>query len=285
MKISIAFFRNLTVSLVAVFVFPFHSLAQSGFEPEVRGIGEVTSPYDEGLRNTIAFNVILNNFGFGVGGEYRRSLSRFGEGVLQLQITGLKDITEQTYQFFGREIIPDKRNRVLAFPIMLGYKHRFFARPVSDNYRVYAMVKGGPTFAYAYPYYQLRDVQWVTVENIPLIDSNPQVVQFGPLEAITGQINNDIFQGWGDGEWFMGTAGEVSIGVDAGEDFKNLVSVRIGFTFQYFNKGIQVMDKYRVLGLTGPTPEQANIFVVEAANDKQKLFTSPFLTLTFGGLW
>jgi hypothetical protein len=280
MKFSLVCFRNIALFTVMVFVLPLHGNSQPGIEPAVRGIGDVTSPYDEGLRNTMAFNVVLNNFGFGIGGEYRRTLSRFGEGVIQLQITGLKDITEQTYQFFGREIIPDKRNRVLAFPIMMGYKHRLFAQPVSDNYRVYAMVKGGPTFAYAYPYYQLRDVQWVTVENFPLIESNPEVVQFGPLEAITGQLNNDIFQGWGDGEWFMGTAGEISLGVDAGEDFKNLLSVRIGFTFQYFNQGIQVMDKYRVLGLT-----ESNIFVVESANERQKLFTSPFLTLTFGGLW
>lgn len=260
--------------------------AQPGIEPEVRGIGDVRSPFDEGLKNTMTFNIVLNNFGFGIGTEYRRAVSTYSEFLMELQFTGLKDVTEQNYQFFGQQIIPDKRNRVLSFPLMVGYKHRLFAQPVSDNYRFYITARGGPSLAFVYPYYQLRTIRWIPIEDFPANgEPNPNLIRVSAIEANTGQLVNDVFQGWGDGFWMWGSAGEIAIGVDAGENFKNILSIKLGVTFQYFTDGIQVMDPFRALGTYQTSQDEPLVYVIETANPKQKLFTSPFFKITFGGLW
>jgi hypothetical protein len=260
--------------------------AQHGIEPELRGIEEYKTPLDFGLRNSLGFNIALNNFGFGLGAEYRRVVSPLSEIVLEFNITALRDITEQNYQFFGQQIIPNKRNRILSFPVMAGFKHRFFATPVSDNFRFFAAGKLGPTVAFVYPYYQTRDIYYLTLDDFDEnLEFDPSSIKFGPVETNTGQIVNDMFQGWGDGEWKLGAAGQIAIGVDFGDDFRNLSSVKIGYTFQYFQSGIQVMDPFSTLGIIQGNEERPDIFVLETGTGKQKLFGSPFITLVFGRMW
>ncbi len=260
--------------------------AQFGTEPQIENDVRVRSPLDEDLRNAISFGVTLNNFGFGTGTEYRRVLSPLSEMVLDFQITALRDITEQNYQFFGQQIIPNKRNRIISFPLMVGFKQRLFSEAVSDNFRFYVSAMGGPSAAYVYPYYQLREVYYIFEQDIPAFQSGDlSVLQYGLLEANTGQISNDIFQGWGQGEWKFGAAGQLGIGVDFGSNFKTLTSVKVGFTFQYFDSGIQVMDPYRVLGFFESTDSTPETLVAAPGTDKQKFFGSPYITLIFGRMW
>lgn len=260
--------------------------AQYGTEPELRGIEGYQTPLDFDLHNSLGFTIALNNFGFGVGAEYRRVISPLSEVLLDFQITALRDITEQNYQFFGQQIIPNKRNRILSFPLMAGFKHRFFATPVSDNFRFFASGKLGPTVAFVYPYYQTRDINYIFIEDINSnFEFDPNDIKFGPIEANTGQIVNDMFQGWGDGEWKFGASGELAIGVDFGDDFRNLTSVKIGYTFQYFDSGIQVMDPFSTLGIIPGNEERPDVFVLEKGTSKLKLFGSPFITLVFGKMW
>lgn len=260
--------------------------AQFGEEPEIENEVRVKSPLDDDLRNAIGFGITLNNFGFGAGTEYRRVTSPLSEFVLDFQITALRDITEQNYQFFGQQIIPNKRNRIISFPLMLGFKQRLFSEAVSDNFRFYVSAMGGPTAAYVYPYYQLREVYYIFEQDIPAFQSGDMsVLQYGLLEANTGQISNDIFQGWGQGEWKFGASGQLGLGVDFGSNFKTLTSVKVGFTFQYFDSGIQVMDPYRVLGFFEGTDSTPETLVAATGTDKQKLFGSPFITLVFGRMW
>lgn len=260
--------------------------SQFGVEPEIDSQVRVKSPLDEDLRNAISFGITLNNFGFGAGTEYRRVTSPLNEFLIDFQITALRDITEQNYQFFGQQIIPNKRNRIISFPLMMGFKQRLFSEAVSDNFRFYVSAMGGPTAAYVYPYYQLREVYYIFEEDITAFQSGDlSVLQYGLLEANTGQISNDIFQGWGQGEWKFGAAGQLGIGVDFGSNFKTLTSVKVGFTFQYFDSGIQVMDPYRVLGFFEGTDSTPETLVAATGTDKQKFFGSPFITLVFGRMW
>lgn len=283
MKIQV---RKVVITAFALALIHTSVSAQYGIEPELRGIEEYKTPVDFGLRNSLGFNIALNNFGFGIGAEYRRVVSPLSEVVVEFNITALRDITEQNYQFFGQQIIPNKRNRILSFPVMAGFKHRFFATPVSDNFRFFAAGKLGPTMAFAYPYYQTRDIYYIMRDDFDQnFEFDPASIKYGPVEVNTGQIVNDMFQGWGDGEWKFGAAGQIAIGVDFGEDFRNLSSVKIGYTFQYFQNGIQVMDPYSILGVIQGNEERPDIFVLETATSRQKLFGSPFITLVFGKMW
>jgi hypothetical protein len=278
--------RNLILTAVILVLISSSVSAQYGIEPELRGIEEFKTPLDFGLRNSLGFNIALNNFGFGLGAEYRRVVSPLSEVVVEFNITALRDITEQNYQFFGQQIIPNKRNRILSFPVMTGFKHRLFATPVSDNFRFFAAGKLGPTVAFVYPYYQTRDIYYITLDDIDQnFEFDPSKIKFGPVEANTGQIVNDMFQGWGDGEWKFGAAGQLALGVDFGEDFRNLSSVKIGYSFQYFNSGIQVMDPFSTLGIIPGNEERPDVFVLDTGTGKQKLFGSPFITLVFGKMW
>lgn len=272
--------------LLTLIIFSTTLSAQFGSEPTIENQIRVQSPLDENVRNAISFSLGLNNFGFGAGTEYRRVISPLSEVLVDLQITALRDITEQNYQFFGQQIIPNKRNRIISFPTMVGFKQRLFAEAVSDNFRFYVSAMGGPTAAYVYPYYSLRQVYYIFEEDVPaFFNGDLSVMQFGLLEANTGQISNDMFQGWGEGQWQFGSAGQLGIGVDFGRSFKSLTSVKVGFTFQYFNRGIQVMDPYRVLGFFEASENRPETIVASLGTDKQKLFGSPYITLLFGRMW
>ncbi|HAC16703.1 MAG TPA: hypothetical protein DCE78_12285 [Bacteroidetes bacterium] len=262
------------------------SVAQTGIEPEVREMNLVRSPLDDGLHNALSFGLTLNNFGFGLGTEYRRVISPMSEFIMDFQISALRDITEQNYQFFGQQIIPNKRNRIMSFPLIAGFKQRLFAESISDNFRLYVSGMGGGTAAYVYPYYQTRDVFYVMLDDAEQFSNGDlSVQQYGPVEANTGQISNDMFQGWGDGEWKFGAAGQLGVGVDFGENFKSLTSVKVGFTFQYYPEGIQVMDPLRVLGYFPGNETYADTYVVADGTPKQKFFGSPYITLVFGRMW
>lgn len=254
-------------------------------EPPVRGIDEVRTPLDEGFRNGASFNVVLNNFGFGISGDLRRMLGPLTEGFLEFQITPLRDVTEQNYQFFGQQIIPNKRNRVISFPLMIGFKQRLFAGPVSDNFRFFTAAQAGPTLAFVYPYYSLREVSYIMADDLETFGLQPDLIQTGRIEANTGQFVNDTFQGWGDGSWMFGAAGQLSIGVDFSENYRNVTSIKVGFYFNYFEQGIQVMDPFRSLGVIPPSETSPPINVIEPGTGKQKFFGSPFFTFSFGGMW
>jgi len=281
------FYKNSILFLILViFIDAQLASAQFGYEPTIEESIIVRSPLDDDLRNAISFGITLNNFGFGAGSEYRRVLSPRSEFVLDFQITALRDITEQNYQFFGQQIIPNKRNRIISFPLTAGFKYRLFAETVSDNFRFFVTGMGGPTASYVYPYYQLREVYFMLEQDIPAFQQGDlSVIQLGFLEANTGQISNDIFQGWGQGEWKFGAAGQVGIGVDFGSTFKNVSSVKVGFTFQYFDEGIQVMDPYRVLGYFQGTDQYPETIVAGPGTKTQKFFGSPYITLVFGRMW
>lgn len=279
---SICLLATLALSILLM---PDQTTAQPGIEPEIRGVDSFRTPLDYNLRSAAAFNVVLNNFGFGIGGEYRRVITPLSEIYAELQITALRDVTEQNYQFFGQQIIPNKRNRVLSFPLTVGFKHRLFPQPVSDNFRLFVSGQAGPTAAFVYPYYTAANILYVMEEDLDSGEPLQDIVQLGRVEANIGQFVNDVFQGWGDGEWTFGSAGQIALGVDFGERFNSVTTLKIGFTFSYFEKGIQVMDPFNAIGII-PTPQfDSDVYVLQEGTPRQKFFGSPFITLSFGNMW
>ncbi len=239
-------------------------------EPEMAELERALSPRDFGIRHGIGFRLHLNNFGFGVGGEYRRILSRHVKGIFELQISNVKDDSEQSFQnFWGQMIIPNKYNRILAFPALFGVKRRVFADQISDNFRLFVQASGGPSPAFVYPYFN----------------------DLGYGFRLPQQRNYDPFQGWGDGEFVMGGTGHFSIGANIGGDFANIQSVQIGYFFHYYPGGIQVMEpkrpgpEFNKWAEKGVPPSEFPPEALESAADKQAYFGTPHITFVFGSMW
>ena len=254
---------------------PAPALAQERTEPELAELARPLSPRDFDIRNGMGFRLHLNNFGFGIGGEYRRVLSRYTKGTLEFQINNVRDESEQSFQgYWGYTVIPNKYNRVLSFPLMLGLSQRIFAETLADNFRLFVQASGGPVAAFVYPYY----------------DHDLFNMGFRPQFQGLSQRHYDVFQGWGDGFFTFGAAGQVSIGANLGGDFGNIQTIRIGYYFNYFPDGIQVMEPYR----PGDNIERFNFDlppelqapgVLEPAAGRQKFFGTPHITFVFGGMW
>jgi len=247
-------------------------------EPEIVEQERTRTPLTEGLLNGLGFNIIVNNFGFGVGGEYRRVIGPDIEATAIMRITGLRDASEQTFTdvFFGQQIIPNKFQRAFAFPLMFGVRHRLFAKTVQDNYRFFVSGHFGPAAALSYPYFNDRNNNGFRER---FADNFEQV--------------NDIFSGLGQGDWHLGLAGEIALSIDFGSNFANISTLRVGYFFYNFDGGIQMMQPSQPILKEGPLdpgefPFELNpdgTLALESFFDKQSFFGTPQISFTFGSMW
>jgi len=244
---------------------PEYSLAQTQ-EPEVQSLPEPRTPFGEGKRNSLGIDIMLNNFGFGLGGQYGRYIGPYTQLTFTTGITSIRDVREQTFRnFFGQKVIPDKYNRALGFPFIFGVKQRLFARKMEDNFRFFVSAGGGPAFAFVFPY--LNDLDNNGFRNF--------IQGTTILEPI-----NDFFKGWDEGESRWGASGEFKIGVDFGKNFSNLTTVEFGYFFYYFPEAIQLMEPRRPI-----VNDEGFIVDSEPFFDDQSFFGTPKISLIFGGIW
>jgi hypothetical protein len=249
--------------------------AQDRIEPELAEMERPLSPRDFDIRNGMGFRLQLNNFGFGIGAEYRRVFSRYTKGFVEFQISNVRDESEQSFQgYWGYSVIPNKYNRVLSFPVMMGVSRRLFAQNLSDNFRLFVQASGGVAPAYVYPYY----------------DHEMYNLGFRPQFQGLSQQHYDVFQGWGEGSFILGASGQLAIGANLGGDFGNIQTIRIGYFFNYFPDGIQIMEPWRpgenIVNFNFDLPpEQQAPGVLEPAAGKQSFFGTPHITFVFGAMW
>lgn len=246
-------------------------------EPELRVEERVSTPLLRHYKAGLTFDFVVNNFGFGVGGQYRRVLGEQMEGIFNMRITGLRDASEQTFTdyFFGQQIVPNKYQRAFAFPAMIGLRKRLFADKVQDQYRFFLTVSAGGVAAFSYPYFDDRN-------------DNGFREQFNDyFEPV-----NDILTGWGEGDWHFGGAGELKIGVDVGRNFSNVSSIEFSYHVNYFPNGIQMMMPTQPDLLESVQPGDSAFqlddngdLLLEPYFDAQKFFGTPQITFTFGKLW
>ncbi|MFW6347210.1 MAG: hypothetical protein ACOC2C_01200 [Cyclonatronaceae bacterium] len=235
-------------------------------EPEIRSPSAPEGPLDYDKRYGATVNIGLTNYGFALGGQFIRVLDNNTELLFRAQIGTLKDSREQSFFFFGQEIIPNKYNRVMNFPVMAGLRQRLLANAIDDSFRIYASGLAGMSFSFVYPYFEDRP--------FPQADDPPAQVQL-PDSRI-----NDVFQGWGDGDWEIGYAGQIGLGVDFGESFGRITNLEFGLLAQYYPDAIQIMEPNRlVFEGNQPSVERGEGF------DAQTLFLTPTITLKFGGMW
>lgn len=275
--------------LSALLVFSAENLFAQVQEPEVRPTPRNITSLQDAYSSGFGINIDMNNFGFGLGGEFRRVIAPQAEGYLKFGVTGLRDASEQTFTdiFFGQQIVPNKYNRAFAFPLMLGMRQRIFPDIIQENYRFFISAAAGGVAAFTYPYFDDPDGLGYRFIGNELIQINEdQFAQFQPTPI------NDIFQGWSDGSWHFGGAGEVKLGVDIGSNMARLNSVEFGYYFYYFPNGIQLMSPRQpsVLGtLQGRfvvlETDQDNNVIFEDFFSAQKFFGTPMIRFTFGWFW
>lgn len=244
-------------------------------EPEVERLNRDASTLSDNYNRGIGFNVVMNNFGFGLGSEYRRVIAPQSEFTTSLRITGLRDASEQTFTdfFFGQQVIPNKYQRAIAIPLMLGMRQRVFANNIQDDFRFFVSASMGPAAAFAYPYFED-------------INDNGYREQFQDFfEPV-----NDIFTGISEGDWHLGAAGEFKISLDIGGNFARMNSVEFGYFFYYFPDAIQIMMPNQPVFRDNVPPGESPFIVIdgelalEPFFEAQKFFGSPQITFTFGWL-
>lgn len=240
-------------------------------EPEPVDDRSASSPYQKGLKNTRSVVLSANNFGFGIFGEYDRALNPNVEALLRVGVSGLRDVSEQTYTdfFFGQQIIPNKYQRGVSLPLTLGVRHRLFARSVEESYRFHIGASAGPVFAFTYPYF--KDYN----------DNGYRERYYFYYEPV-----NDVFSGWKDGEWHVGLTGEASIGIDIGKNFTNLTRIQFGYFFYSFRQGIQMMQPQQPADdLVNQDDYIDEVVAMKPFFDDQRFFGTPMLVFSFGRLW
>lgn len=240
-------------------------------EPDVLKIPPGTSTLKGEYSSGFGVNVLMNNFGFGLGGEYRKVISTQSELTAQLRITGLRDVSEQTFTdfFFGQQIVPNKYQRAFAFPLLIGLRKRVFPNLIQENYRFFIGAAAGPVTALTYPYFEDRN------EN-------------GYREQFTNNYEsvNDVFTGLSEGSWSWGGTGQLQIGLDIGKNFANLSSIEFGYYFYYFPDGIQLMMPNQPVIENGEFVVDPNgELVMEPFFEPQKFFGTPQISFVFGWLW
>ena len=264
------------------------AFAQIGNQPPVVQPGKPETPFSKNLHHGMAFEVLLSNFGFGVGGQYRQVISPMAELTADMRIVGLKNVAEQTITtYFGQET-PHKFSRVLAFPFTVGIRHRVFAQLLNDNFRVHFGAAIGPSLAFVYPYYkdyngngvrdygnmaQLPDGSIYSIYSSAVSNSsNASLLSYEPV--------NDIFSDWKDGHVKWGTSGQLVVSVDLGK-MKNIGTLSFGYYFHYYPGGIQVLEPYNYKLINNQTGQYA----LQKANGPQKYFGSPIISFSIGGMW
>jgi len=247
--------------------------AQFG-EPDVRSKEVPKNLFDEGYKSGFGFLFGANDFGFGVGGQFRRVLNRYTEAHFTFKINGLKDAREQTFidYFFGTKTVPDKYKRVISFPLAIGIKRRFLASQISDNFRLYGTISSGPVFAFSYPYFNDNN-------NNGFRENDTQLYN-------TFEQTNDIFTGWSSGDWHLGLTGGAQIGIDFSSNFANLQSFQFGYNFYYFDNGLQILEPAKPLKDQNGFPRYDGAQLQTTTSyEPKKYYGSAQLTFIFGWMW
>ncbi len=243
-------------------------------EPAVLEVYQLGGPYTEGFRRSYSIGIIANNYGFGLRGRYDKLLNPRWSLFSHVTLTGLRDVSEQTYTdfFFGTQIVPNKYKRGLSIPLQAGARYRLFADRIDESYRFFVSGAAGPVFAFTYPYFNDADGSGYRERFIDYFEQT-----------------NDALSGWGDGSWNVGAVSEFSIGLDFGEDLSRVGRVEFSVMMYYYPEAIQMMmpNQPAINEFAGPGDfpylvDDNGALVYEPFFDSQSFFVTPMLSFSFG---
>jgi hypothetical protein len=254
-------------------------------EPPVKQIANPVTPRSEGVSNHLGGGIVLNNFGIGINGTFGHAIGPFTEVTFSTGITGIRYTSQQkvfsfSYFYGSRKSIINKYNRVLGFPFMVGIKQRIFARAVSDNFRFFTSISGGPAFALVFPYLNDRDGNgYRSMEPIRDPQGNLITRNGNVLHQFT-EFKRGFFGALGHAAGHWGAAGSIKIGIDFGSKFKSQPTFSFGYFFYYFGSGLQIMDPYKPI-----FNDKNEITGKEKFFGEKNFFGTPQITFTFSGWW
>jgi len=211
--------------IVSFFIVFFLFLVKGATFTAAQSIEETTvnrgekDPYGSG----IGLQILVTNSGFGLGGYLTRVVNGSLSFVLETSLGAGKDERELKFFRFGTSYIPNKAHYFMMLPVHVGFVHRLFKNDIEDNFRPFVQFTGGPTLGWEYPYFR---------------DNNGN----GVYESDLGERTYDPISGIVKGTFRPGIGVSVAIGAHFGFSRRVTQGVRIGYSFTYFIKGIQLLE-------------------------------------------
>lgn len=253
-------------------------------EPSVRAVDDPVTHYEKGFRNRLGVSFLLNNFGFGINAVYGRGVAPFTELTFTTTITAVSNASAQEfiYYFTGRKVVPNRFKRAFGFSFLVGIERRLFPYVIADNFRFFISADVGPSIAFTYPYF--------TDENNNGYRDTFRRCRITPRRTLCNlgfeERINGFFGGWSEGDWHFGLAGDVSLGVDLGNDIgSGQVTLEIGYFFYYYPGGLQIMEPFQRKGYY-LFQERGNIKIFRDKGhlpfyEEQSYFGTPHIKFTY----
>jgi len=175
-----------------------------------QGIGELADEREpmDFPDNILGMDIMFSEGGFGLGGFYRRELSRKVTLFGDFSISEAKDEKEFEYvDYYGQKFTVGKKNRVFLLPVNFGVHYRLFENTITDNLRPYINAGVGPTFVVTTPY------------------------------------NQEFFKAFGDAQMHYALGSYIGFGANIGLDTQNLIGLNFRYYYiGFFDEGVESLD-------------------------------------------
>jgi hypothetical protein len=184
------------------------------------------------LLNAWGFDLLMSNNGFGAGLFLRHEYTDELAGFLDFAISDVKDEGEvELFNYYtGQSYVPNKINRLIYVPLVVGVQYRLFKDDIVDNFRPYLTAGAGPTLIFVAPYSSLQT------------DPTTGQQYYAPIEFFSslkyGQLRYTVGGYLGAGAYF---------GMDKG----SLSGVNVRYYLSPYPPGIQVMTNSRLKNFGG----------------------------------
>jgi hypothetical protein len=157
--------------------------------------------------NGISGIISISNDGFGVSASYLKQFSPDLTGYASLSYTAGKGDNEVTsYDLYGNPSTLNQVNNFMIFPLSFGLQYRLFRKDITNSFRPYIELGGGPSLGYVLP------------------------------------IDQPFFKSFGAGYSMLGANVIVGFGANFGHDLKAIQGVSIRYEANVFAKGVQIIQ-------------------------------------------
>ncbi len=179
-----------------------------------QGIGEL-APDPEPImfpEHSIGVDLMFGEGGFGLGGFYRKEISKNLTWFADLSISEAKDDKEiEYYDIFGRPVVFGKKNRIFLLPLNTGLQLRLFSEALTDNLRPYINFGVGPSLVYTTPF------------------------------------EKEFFSAFGSGQAHYTLGGYIGFGANFGLNQSSLIGINLRYyVIQFFNDGVEgIYNSYK----------------------------------------
>ena len=175
-----------------------------------QGIGELApeKPLIDFPDNTIGLDIMFSEGGFGLGGFYRKEISKKVTLFGDISVSEAKDEKEFEYvDYYGQKYTIGKKNRIFIVPVNFGAHYRLFESVITDNLRPYINAGIGPSLVYTTPY------------------------------------SEEFFKAFGNGQAHIALGSYVGFGANIGIDQRNLLGLNFRYYFiTFFDQGVESLE-------------------------------------------